>query len=128
MVIVKLSPADAGTILEGSALRTDDELDLAVIRYAFEHGMEAVNVGSLTGRMFDLADKSAAESDDATAMEWFGDDIDVLGDLAVEWLTENVAPSGYVFTYNDGLVLISNEEMDIDPIDLQDEAEGRYLF
>jgi hypothetical protein len=108
-MVEKLSPSDAGTILEGSTVRNSDELDLEIIRYAFEKGMPAPDASAFVGE-FDLADKSAAESDDATALEWFADDLNIMADKAVEWLNENVAPSGFAFEFMDGLVLSTVSE------------------
>ena len=118
MVIEKLSPSDAGTIFDGSAVRTSEELSLAVIRYAFEMGMPAHEVANaFNAQEFDLADKSAAESDDATAYEWFGDNLNDLSDVAVEWLSANVAPDGFSFVWDDGLILMSEEEKDYSACD-----------
>ena len=120
MVIEKLSPSDAGTIFDGSAVRNSEELSLAVIRYAFEKGMPAQEINGVDafhGNVFDLADKSAAESDDETAYEWFGDNLNDLSDVAVEWLSENVAPDGFSFVWDDGLILMSEEEKDYSACD-----------
>jgi hypothetical protein len=112
-MVEKLSPSDAGTIFEGSAVRSSEELSLAVIRYAFEKGMPAHEVANaFNAQEFDLADKSAAESDDATAYEWFGDNLNDLSDVAVEWLTKNVAPDGFSFVWDDGLILMDEEYKD----------------
>jgi hypothetical protein len=110
----RLTASDAGTIFEGSALRTDSELSVAVMRYAFEKGMPAVDNAKPNPSMteFDIADKSAVEESDHAAIDWFQEDLNVLANVAQEWLNENVAPDGYSFVWDDGLILRSDEEND----------------
>jgi hypothetical protein len=111
-MVDRLTASDAGTILEGSALRTDAELSVAVMRYAFEKGMPVVDKALPNPSMyeFDTADKSAVDESDEAAIEWFQEDLNVLADTAREWLNEHVAPNGFEFDWDDGLILRSHGE------------------
>lgn len=114
-VVRRLAPDMAGTVFDGAAVRSADELALAVIRFAFQQGMPAdPNVKpslTISNVAFDIADKQEAEQrDDAQAIEWFGECIGDLANVAQEWLNENIAPDGYSFVWNDGFILMSNAE------------------
>lgn len=114
-VVRRLGPDMAGTVFDGSALRTADELCLAVIRFAFEQGMPSASYASENPNSctFDLADKQEAESrDDAQAIEWFGDSIGDMANAAQEWLNTDIAPEGYSFVWDDGFILRSDDEND----------------
>lgn len=94
----------AGTIYEGSSVRTADQLNACVVLLAAEEGWDhdgarpiAEKLDSV-GRWFDDPDDSEALTEAA--------------DKAIDWLSENVAPEGYFFALSDGLVLVSDEELE----------------
>lgn len=107
-MVDRLTPHDVGTIFEGSALRTADELAVTVIRWAFLRGMPADSTVSTSPSLigFDVADRSVSLDDEMwEQIDWYGDNAGDLANAAQEWLNGNVAPDGFEFVWDDGFVL-----------------------
>jgi len=94
-----IGPDQVGSWLEGSALRTDDELSVAVIRLAAAYGMRLPYF--VTG---DLREHDKGEAGPELARLLTLD-----ADSALDFLNA-LCPEGLTFEINDGLVLYTDSD------------------
>jgi hypothetical protein len=104
--ITKATPDDAGTWREGSSTRTADELNAVIVQDALDRGMPALSEESAeTLKTFNASDERWADGDE-------GDWLSHMADQAIGWLSNEVAPEGYHFCRDDGLIMHADEECD----------------
>jgi hypothetical protein len=105
-----LTRADCGRIFEGAAVRTGDELALAVCDWALGFGWPLAEPQVLdeAARLLDSVTGPSghwfSETDDAP--EGFGEDIHDLANAAVDWLNQSRVADGLELTWGDGLDLV----------------------
>jgi hypothetical protein len=107
--------AEAGTWLDGG-VRTADELNAEAWGLAVAYGMPesaedrkilaAFWAMDLDGGHCRWADGLVVDGIDVA------DALPEMGDQACDWLTGHVAPAGYLFIWDDGLILTSRDQLD----------------
>lgn len=106
---VMVEPLPVGRIFEGSAVRTGDELNAAVVLLALDRGWQPTP-GECWHRSPDALRRTVR-----AVSGWFdnGDDSDALlavADSAVQWLDEHAVPPGHVIVWDDGLDVLPADE------------------
>jgi hypothetical protein len=113
--IITATPADAGTWLDG-AVRTADELNAETWAVAVAHGMPESDDDKKILAAFWAMEVGPGHCRWADGLVVDGVEVaEVLPDMgesACDWLTEHVAPAGYLFTWDGGLILTSADAVD----------------
>jgi hypothetical protein len=107
--VAAVEPLAVGRIFEGSAARTGDELNAAVVLLALDRGWQPTP-SECWHRSPDALRRTVR-----AVSGWFdnGDDSDALhavADSAVEWLGEHATPAGHVIVWDDGLDVLPAAE------------------
>src|SRR5262249_13436595 len=109
------TPASAGTWLDGG-VRTADELNAETWGLAVAHGMPESAADRKMLAAFWAMDpgRGCCRWADGRVVDGvtLADALPEMGDEACDWLTDHVAPEGYLFTWDGGLVLTSLDELD----------------
>lgn len=100
--IRRWSPERAGCIYAGANTRTADELNALTIKLAVDEGWDDRDARIDADEVLaQYAPHGVLWSDDPELSEAVAES----AERAVGWLTEHVAPEGYVFEFDDGLYL-----------------------
>jgi hypothetical protein len=94
----------AGCIFAGSSNRTADELNASVVLLAMEQGWTPADASELR----DLVESTDGWLDSDDDSQWLSDE----SLAADQWLTEHIAPEGYVFHFDDGFYLSAESDLD----------------
>lgn len=102
--VIPFTPADAGRILEGSAVRTADELNVMIARTALTRGWKPADIKEVEALLSDWRARAQGPGDFQVST-----DLEVTADDALEWLNENAVPDGYTLVLDDGLDLVPTD-------------------
>lgn len=97
-----VTTGDIGCWVAGSGRNRAEEINAQTIELAERYGRTIdSDISDAIGRLH-----GGTETD--TDSEWLSEE----ADNAVEWLNDRVAPEGCYFTFNDGLMLCTDDEGD----------------